>query len=132
VFFNMYNRTTISYSWHRNDRKIGVKSVLFAISYTIGNIIFCIFKNFELNLIIITARVYKLRLAEANFLSCYFWFCDPLCCCLRYFMTGKSLKGEKEIEKETESEKRNESYTLARVFIQAEFCKVLKKTFPTT
>jgi len=47
-------------------------------------------------------------------------------------MTGKSLKGEKEIEKETESEKRNESYTLARVFIQAEFCKVLKKTFPTT
>jgi len=50
--------------------------------YYIGNIIFCIFKNFELHFIIIaarvyklrlviTARVYKLRLAEANFLSCY-------------------------------------------------------------
>jgi len=26
-----------------------------------------------LNLIIIAARVYKLRLAEANFLSCFLW-----------------------------------------------------------
>jgi len=39
--------------------------------YTIGNIIFCIFKYFELNLIIITARGYKFRLAEVNFLSCF-------------------------------------------------------------
>jgi len=47
-----------------------IASVFFdTLSYTIGNIIFCIFKNFEFNLIIITARVYKLRLAEANFLS---------------------------------------------------------------
>jgi len=36
------------------------------LSYTIGNIIFV-----YLNLIIIAARVYKLRLAEANFLSCF-------------------------------------------------------------
>jgi len=41
------------------------------LSYNIGNIIFCIFTNFELNLIIITAKVYKLRLAEVNFLSCF-------------------------------------------------------------
>jgi len=41
------------------------------LSYTIGNIIMCIFKNFELNVIIIIARIYKLWLAEANFLSCY-------------------------------------------------------------
>jgi len=40
------------------------------LSYTIGNIIFFIFKNFELNLIIITARVYKVRLAEVNYVSC--------------------------------------------------------------
>jgi len=41
-------------------------SVFFDIlSYTIGNIIFCVF-----NSIIIAARVYKLRLAEADFLSC--------------------------------------------------------------
>jgi len=51
--------------------------------YTIGNIIFCIFKfnNYHfyhiisffvfLNLIIITARVYKLRLAD---LHCYYLF----------------------------------------------------------
>jgi len=38
--------------------------------YTIGNNTFCTLKNFELKLIIITARVYKLRLAEVNFLSC--------------------------------------------------------------
>jgi len=38
--------------------------------YIIGNISFCIFKNSELNLINITARVYKLRLVEVNFLSC--------------------------------------------------------------
>jgi len=37
-------------------------------------IIVCIFKSFELNLKIITARVYKLRLAEVNFLSCYHYF----------------------------------------------------------
>jgi len=49
-----------------------IASVFYDIlSYTIGNIIFCIFKNFELNLIILTARVYKLRLAEVNFLSCF-------------------------------------------------------------
>jgi len=48
-----------------------IAAVFFDIlSYTIG-IFFCIFKNFELNLIFITARVYKPRLAEANFLSCY-------------------------------------------------------------
>jgi len=48
-------------------------SVFFdVLSCTIGNIIICIFKNFELNLIIIIARVYKLRLAEANFLSCFY------------------------------------------------------------
>jgi len=35
-----------------------IASVFFDISYIIGNIIFCIFKNFELNLIVITARVY--------------------------------------------------------------------------
>jgi len=57
---------TIAYSCDRNDQKIGGETL----SYTIGNIIFCIFKNFEFNLIIITARVYKLRLAEVNFLSC--------------------------------------------------------------
>jgi len=42
---------------------------------TIGNIIFITFKihlKIQLNLINITARVYKLRLAEVNFLSC-FW-----------------------------------------------------------
>jgi len=45
-----------------------IASVFFDILFfPIGNIIFCIFQNFELNLIIITARVYKLRLAEVNF-----------------------------------------------------------------
>jgi len=39
------------------------------LSYTIGNNTFCTFKNVELKLIIITARVYKLQLAEVNFLS---------------------------------------------------------------
>jgi len=49
-----------------------IASVFFDIlSYTIGNIIFCSFKNLELNLIIKTATVYKLRLAEVNFLSCF-------------------------------------------------------------
>jgi len=49
-----------------------IASVFFDIlSDTIGNIIFCVFKNFELSLIFITARVYKLRLAEVNFLSCF-------------------------------------------------------------
>jgi len=44
-----------------------IVSVFFIIlSYTI-RISFDVF----LNLIIITARVYKLRLAEANFLSCF-------------------------------------------------------------
>jgi len=48
-----------------------IASVFFDIlPYTIGHIIFCIFKNFVLNLIIITARVYKLRLAAVSFLSC--------------------------------------------------------------
>jgi len=42
------------------------------LSYIIGNISFCIFKNIELNFIIITARVFKLWLAEANFLSCFY------------------------------------------------------------
>jgi len=42
------------------------------LSYIIGIIMFCIFKNFELNLIF-TVRVYKLRLAEVNFLSCHIW-----------------------------------------------------------
>jgi len=47
-------------------------SVFFDIlSYTIGNIIAYIFKNFDLNIIIITARVYKLRLAEVNLISCF-------------------------------------------------------------
>jgi len=36
------------------------------LSYTIGNVIFVF-----LNLIIIAARVYKLRLAEVKFLSCF-------------------------------------------------------------
>jgi len=46
-----------------------IASVSFDIlSCTIGNLIFCIFKTFELNLIIIAARAYKLRLAEVNFL----------------------------------------------------------------
>jgi len=50
-----------------------IASVFFdMLSYNIGNIIFCIFKNFKLNLIIITARVYKLRLAEVNFLSSFY------------------------------------------------------------
>jgi len=49
-----------------------IASVFFDIfSYTIGNVVFCIFKNFKLNLIIIAARVCKLRLAEVNFLSCF-------------------------------------------------------------
>jgi len=44
-----------------------IASVFFDIlSYTIGNVIVCIFKNFELSLIIITARVDKLRLSEVN------------------------------------------------------------------
>jgi len=52
-----------------------IASVFFDILfYTIGNTIYCIFKNFELNLIIITARVYKLRIAEFNFLSCLTYF----------------------------------------------------------
>jgi len=42
--------------------------------YTIGNISSCIFKNFELNIINITARVYKLRLVEVNFLCCLNFF----------------------------------------------------------
>jgi len=49
-----------------------IASVFFDIlSYTIRNIIFCIFKNFEFNLITIPARAYKLRLAKVNFLSCF-------------------------------------------------------------
>jgi len=49
-----------------------IASVFFDILYfTIGNIIIFIFENFELNLIIITARVYKLRLAVANLISCF-------------------------------------------------------------
>jgi len=49
-----------------------IASVFFDILYyAFGNIIFCFVKNFELNLINITARVYKLRLAEDNFLSCF-------------------------------------------------------------
>jgi len=40
------------------------------LSYTIGNIFFFIFKNFELNFVIITPRLYKLRLADVNFLFC--------------------------------------------------------------
>jgi len=49
-----------------------IASVYFDIlSYTIENIIVCIFKNFEFNLINIAAGVYKLRLAETNFPSCY-------------------------------------------------------------
>jgi len=44
-----------------------IASVFFDILfYTIGNIIFVF-----LNSIIIAARVYKLRLAEDNFLSCF-------------------------------------------------------------
>jgi len=53
--------------------------------YYIGNIIFCIFKNFEFNifcifknfelsLIFIAARVYKLRLAEVTFFLVFFVF----------------------------------------------------------
>jgi len=42
--------------------------------YYIGNIIFCIFKNFELHFIIIAARVYKLRLAEVTFFLVFFVF----------------------------------------------------------
>jgi len=50
-----------------------IASVFFdMLSYTIGNIIFCIFKNLELNLINITTRVYKLQLAEVNFLPFVF------------------------------------------------------------
>jgi len=58
-----------------NNMKQITASVFFdIISYTIGNNIFCIFKNSELNFIIITARVYKLRLAEVNFLCCFICF----------------------------------------------------------
>jgi len=47
-------------------------SVFFDILYyKIGNIIICIFENFKLNLKIIAAGVYKLRIPEANFPSCY-------------------------------------------------------------
>jgi len=52
--------------------QIIVSVFLDILSYTFGNITFCIFKNFYLNLIIITERVYKLRLVEVNFLSCFF------------------------------------------------------------
>jgi len=56
-FFVYFDRTTISYSCRMNDRKIA--SVFFdMLSYTIGNIIFCIFK------------FNNHRLAEASFLSC--------------------------------------------------------------
>jgi len=55
----------------KNNIKQIIASVFFdTLSYTIGNTIVCIFKNFELNLKFITARVYKLRLFEVNFLSC--------------------------------------------------------------
>jgi len=48
-----------------------IASVFFdELTYTFGNIIIRIFKSFELNLNVITARVYKLRLAEVKFLSC--------------------------------------------------------------
>jgi len=48
-----------------------IASVFFDIlSYNIGTTTFCIYRSFELNLIIITARVYKLRPVEVNFLSC--------------------------------------------------------------
>jgi len=61
-------------------------SVFFDILYyTIGNIIVCIFENSELNLLIITAGVYKLRLAEAKFPSCYL--------CLTYSHIRTALKG---------------------------------------
>jgi len=57
IFFVYFDRTTISYSCRMNDRKIA--SVFFdMLSYTIGNIIFCIFK------------FNNHRLAEASFLSC--------------------------------------------------------------
>jgi len=42
-----------------------IASVFFSILLGIS---FFIFKNFELNLIVITARVYKHRLAEVNFI----------------------------------------------------------------
>jgi len=42
-----------------------IASVFFDIlSYTFGNIIISLFKNFEFNLIIITARVKKLKLTS--------------------------------------------------------------------
>jgi len=68
-----------------------IASVFFDIlSYTTANIIFCIFKNFELNLIIIAAKVYKLRLEEVNFL-CFLKFSDrvdriALRCCRYAFV----------------------------------------------
>jgi len=49
-----------------------IASVFFDIfNYIVGDIIFCIFKNFEFNLITKTARVYRHRLTEGNFLSCF-------------------------------------------------------------
>jgi len=52
-----------------------IASVFFDISYIIGNIIFCIFKNFELNLIVITARVYiDFQSNELFFHWNYFFF----------------------------------------------------------
>jgi len=49
-----------------------IASVFFDIlSYINEKIIFYIFRNFELNFIVITTRVNKLRLAEGNFLSCF-------------------------------------------------------------
>jgi len=65
-------------------------SVFFDILYyTIGNIIVCIFENSELNLLIITAGVYKLRLAEAKFPSCYL--------CLTYSHIRTALKGHAKV-----------------------------------
>jgi len=79
--FNNYNCKGIQTS----DCRIQLPFLFDIFSYTIGNIIFCIFKNFELNLINIAARLYKHRLAEANFLSCLYFILYFYQFC-RYYM----------------------------------------------
>jgi len=57
---------TIGKWWENNMKQVIATMYFDILSYTIGNMIFCILMNFELNLIIITARVYKLQLAEVK------------------------------------------------------------------
>jgi len=72
--------------------KQNIASVFFVIlSYTIGNVIFCIFKFKNSN------WVYKLRLAEVNFLSCFdiglrLLFLEAIFCCRRQLFMFLSIR----------------------------------------